>query len=94
MELLFYENNNFERYVKKLTAQKVNAFSLITHYANGKHYLACYTVGAKGQPSFVRIYQYPNVDAALVNKSFYKADHVDFKWNPRGKSKTKIFLMF
>lgn len=45
------------------------------------------TLFFKGQPSFVRIYKYPNFggpQAALANKSFFKADDVQMKWNKTG----------
>lgn len=45
------------------------------------------TLFSKGQPSFVRIYKYPNFggpQAALANKSFFKADDVQMKWNKTG----------
>jgi translation initiation factor 2A len=40
--------------------------------------------GSKGQPCFVRVYQYPNLTAALAQRSFYKAENVEFKWNVKG----------
>ena len=68
-----------------MCSQKVANYSMVTNVQSGNHYVACYTVGVKGQPSFVRIYQYPKFDGmAVANKSFYKADYVDFKWNPKG----------
>lgn len=42
----------------------------------------------QGQPSFARIYQYPNFagnNAVLANKSFFKADRIHFFWNKIGK---------
>ncbi|CAG2102410.1 unnamed protein product [Medioppia subpectinata] len=87
MELNFYENNRYERFTQRMCAQKVANYSMVTNSQTGCHYVACYTVGVKGQPSFVRIYQFPRFDGvAIANKSFYKADTVDFKWNHRGDS--------
>ncbi|XP_054165531.1 eukaryotic translation initiation factor 2A-like, partial [Oppia nitens] len=87
MELNIYENNRFERYVHRMCSQKVANYSVVTDSQTGCHYIACYTVGAKGQPSFVRIYQYPRFEGmAIANKSFYKADYVDFKWNQKGNA--------
>ena len=85
MELNFYEDNKFERFVHRMVAQKVANYSMVTNRQTGCHYLACYTVGSKGQPSFVRVYRYPRFEGvAVANKSFYKADTVDFKWNHKG----------
>ncbi len=41
----------------------------------------------QGQPSFVRVYRYPDFagpGSALANKSFYKADKCDMIWNNKG----------
>jgi len=84
-ELLFYENNNFESYVKKFRYSKVADFSLATNKRTGIHYFACYTLGTKGQPSFVKLYQYPSFDNVIANRSFYRTDNVTFKWRDRGK---------
>ena len=49
--------------------------------------MAVYVPGSKGAPSFVRLYQYPNFagpQAALANKSFFKADKVTMLWNKKG----------
>ncbi|CAG2162203.1 unnamed protein product, partial [Oppiella nova] len=75
MELNFYSDNHFERYAHRMCSQKVANYSMVTNSGTGCHYVACYTVGVKGQPSFVRIYQFPRFDGiAIANKSFYKAD--------------------
>ena len=42
----------------------------------------------QGQPSFVRLYQYPHFggpNSALGNKSFYQADKVEINWNKKGE---------
>lgn len=47
-----------------------------------------YVPGSKGAPSFVRIFQYPQLagpDAALATKSFFKADRVNMQWNNKGR---------
>ncbi|KAK3095407.1 hypothetical protein FSP39_014310 [Pinctada imbricata] len=84
-ELHFFEGNNFETIKTKLHLQKVSLFSLAS---SGPPYtVAGYVPGSKGQPSFVRIFRYPNFggpQAALANKSFFKADDVQMKWNKAG----------
>ena len=47
----------------------------------------------KSEPSAIRLYQYPNVEAPIANKSFFNADKVDFKWNKSGKF-TSILILF
>ncbi|CAG5136611.1 unnamed protein product, partial [Candidula unifasciata] len=86
-ELHFFENNEFDTIVTKLHLQKVSAFSLAKNSA--PYTIAAYVPGSKGQPSFVRIYRYPNFggpESTLVNKSFFKADRVNFFWNRPGIS--------
>lgn len=95
MELNFYENNVFDKYVRKMSSQKVANYSMTTNRKTGIHYIACYTVGVKGQPSFVRVYKYPNFEGmAIANKSFYKADNVDFKWSDEGTDQHFSYIIF
>ncbi|XP_064456682.1 eukaryotic translation initiation factor 2A-like [Ornithodoros turicata] len=85
-EVLVFENNAFEKPSTKLHLQKMSEFSLAP---GGKPYhMACLVPGSKGQPSFVRVFCHPHFDgpnAGVANKSFYKADRVDFFWNKKGK---------
>jgi len=86
-ELQFYENNNFDAIANKLHLQKVSAFSLAQKATPTS--VATYVPGTKGQPSFVRLYQYPNfggLDSVLASKSFFKADKVNFYWNKSGQN--------
>ncbi|CAH8458266.1 unnamed protein product [Dicrocoelium dendriticum] len=47
--------------------------------------LAVYIPGQKGQPSFVRIYQWRDGQCGqIANRSFYRADAVQLFWNDRG----------
>lgn len=45
-------------------------------------------IGTKGQPSFARLYKYPNFSSAglIASKSFFQGDHVEMKWNSLGNS--------
>ncbi|XP_059160587.1 eukaryotic translation initiation factor 2A-like [Physella acuta] len=86
-ELHFFESNNFDTIVNKLHLQKVSSFSLAN--STSPYAVATYVPGTQGQPSFARIYQYPNFagnNAVLANKSFFKADRVNFFWNKIGNS--------
>ena len=40
----------------------------------------------QGAPSFVRLYEYPNLSPAAIgaSKSFFRADSVTFFWNKKG----------
>ncbi|XP_064614791.1 eukaryotic translation initiation factor 2A-like [Liolophura sinensis] len=86
-ELQFNENNNLDKITQKLHVQKVTEFSISP--CTEKYYVAAYVPGSKGQPSFMRVYQYPNFggpEIALANKSFFNADRINFHWNPKGTS--------
>lgn len=84
-ELNFFEQNDFSKTSTKLHIQKTVDFS-ITPHLNPPN-IASYVPGTKGSPSFVRLYKYPNLSghsAAIAQKSFFRADSVDMKWNRRG----------
>ncbi|CAL1532715.1 unnamed protein product [Lymnaea stagnalis] len=86
-ELHCFEKNNFDNIVTKLILQKVSNFGLAKSIP--PYTIATYVPGTKGQPSFVRIYRYPNFagpESTLANKSFFKADRVNFFWNKIGSS--------
>lgn len=85
-ELQFYENNSFDRWTHKMESQKVANFAIAINKRNNAKYVACYSSGVKGQPSFVRMYRYPNLGNAISQKSFFKADSVNLMWSPRGDS--------
>ncbi|XP_076100063.1 eukaryotic translation initiation factor 2A-like [Mytilus galloprovincialis] len=84
-ELHFFENNDFDSIKTKLHMQKVSSFSLAV--SGPPYYVAGYVPGSKGQPSFIRLYKYPNfggLGAAIANRSFYKAEDVKMLWNNAG----------
>lgn len=86
-EVHFYENNNFDEIVRKIYLQKIAEFKL----SPGKqsYHAVCYVPGTKGQPSNIKLYKYPNFEgnsAVIASKSFFKADKVDMKWNPKGSA--------
>ncbi|KAM9318074.1 eukaryotic translation initiation factor 2A [Pholidichthys leucotaenia] len=86
-ELHFYENNDFSTIANKLHMQKVSDFSLSPGGSPSK--VVVYVPGAKGAPSFVRLYQYPalgGLTAALANKSFFKGDKVTMQWNNKASA--------
>ncbi|XP_075747254.1 eukaryotic translation initiation factor 2A [Rhipicephalus microplus] len=84
-EVHIYESNNFETFCHKIHLQKLAEFSLAP--GDKPYHIACHVPGTKGQPSFVRAFRHPNYEgpsAGIANKSFYKADKVDFRWNKKG----------
>lgn len=86
-ELHFFENSNFDEIKTKLHLQKVAGYSLAC--AGPPYMVAGYVPGVKGQPSFVRVYKYPNFggpNAAIANRTFFKADKVEMMWNKTGSA--------
>lgn len=84
-EVQFYTGGEFHKAATKLYLQGVAGFS-ISPSIREPYMIAAYVQGKKGQPSAVRLFQYPNFadGQALANKSFFKADKVDMMWNNKG----------
>ncbi|KAK6167184.1 hypothetical protein SNE40_021277 [Patella caerulea] len=83
--LHFFEANSYETVKAKLDLFKISDYSLAPSAPN--YMIAAYCAGTKGQPSFVRIFKYPNFggpSAALANKSFFKAERIALFWNKVG----------
>ncbi|OTF77576.1 hypothetical protein BLA29_013463, partial [Euroglyphus maynei] len=81
-EILFYENNDYDHCVRKISQPKLTTYSFVTNKA-GCNFVAIYVKGQKGSPSMIRIHGYPHTDNVIVSKSFYKVDTVDIKWNSK-----------
>jgi len=86
MEVQVYETNAMESLTKRMTDLKVANFSVSPSHA--PYYFLCYIQGTKGQPSFAKLFRYPNLNPAevIANKSFFQGDHVEMKWNKAGTS--------
>lgn len=81
----FFKGTDFQTFINKLHIDKLADFRLSPNAA-GPMRISCFARGAKGAPSFVRIFQYPNLrpDEQIAHKSFFKADNADMLWNQRG----------
>ncbi|KAM5442426.1 hypothetical protein MferCBS31731_002304 [Microsporum ferrugineum] len=80
-EVQFYESGNLAAVWKKLRVEGVSDFAL----SPGKgHAVATFIPERKGQPASVRIFDMPNFNAPVSQKSFYKGDKVQLKWNNTG----------
>ncbi|GBN63210.1 Eukaryotic translation initiation factor 2A [Araneus ventricosus] len=85
-EVHFFEDAKFDTISKKIFIQKVAYFSLAP--GSAPYHVACFVPGTKGQPSFVRLFKYPNFEGSnsvIAQKSFFKAERTDFYWNKTGK---------
>ncbi|KAK3596710.1 hypothetical protein CHS0354_025008 [Potamilus streckersoni] len=81
-EIHFFEDHNFDVIKEKLHLQKISTFALSP--AGPPYMVAGYVPGSKGQPSFVRLFKYPNLSTPIANKSFFKCDKVEMAWNKAG----------
>nr|XP_049698607.1 eukaryotic translation initiation factor 2A [Helicoverpa armigera] len=90
--VLIYENGELDRYTQQITADKLKSFSVSPSPAP-TYYFALFTLGKAGQPSFWRVYKYPDFkdeSQAVVSRSSFQADKATFYWNRRG---TNVFAM-
>jgi translation initiation factor 2A len=89
-EVQFYEAGNFESIAHKIHLKKVEDYSMSPN--SKPTHVVTYVPGAKGAPSFCRLYQYPafNDNQVMANKSFFQADKVEMKWNAPG---TAVLLL-
>lgn len=81
----FFNGNDFQTVINKIHIDKLTDFKLSPN-VKPPYRISCFAKGAKGAPSFVRIFQYPNLkpDDQIANKSFFKADNADMLWNEKG----------
>ena len=80
-EVQFYELPNMSNVWGHLRVEGVADFAL----SPGKNYsIAAFVPERKGQPAMVKVFQIPNWNAVCSQKSFYKADRVQLKWNDLG----------
>lgn len=79
-EIQFYEKSKPGIIANKLRVENLTSFSM----SGFSKCVAVHSSGKKGQPSSIRLYQYPNVQNVLANKSFFNAHNVDYKWNKSG----------
>lgn len=85
-EAFFFETHSESGYTKpanKIGGSRGGELS-IAGSGNNPH-VALYVRGAKGQPSMVKIYRYPALEAnqVVAAKSFFQADRVEMRWNKR-----------
>ncbi|KAI9104693.1 eukaryotic translation initiation factor eIF2A-domain-containing protein [Phlyctochytrium arcticum] len=81
-EIHFFDPQQFEKGPsKKLRVEGVASFSL----SPGKRTIvAVFVAEKKGQPGSVKLYDVANFTAPLAQKSFFRADTVNFHWNRLG----------
>lgn len=80
-EVQFYESDNLKSVWNKLCVEGVTDFAV----SPGKnHSVAIFVPERKGQPAAVKLYTVPNFSAPVSQKTFFKGDKVQMKWNDQG----------
>ncbi|KAI5806122.1 eukaryotic translation initiation factor eIF2A-domain-containing protein [Geopyxis carbonaria] len=80
-EIQVFESSDMSTVWGHLRVEGVADFAL----SPGKNYsIAVFVPERKGNPAMVKVFQIPNWKTVLSQKSFYKADRVQLKWNNIG----------
>lgn len=82
-EVQFYKSKDLGTVWNKLHIDGLTDFSL----SPGKnHSVAVFVPERKGQPAAVKVFQVPQFSSPVSQKTFFKGDKVQFKWNALGTS--------
>ena len=82
-EVQIYESKDLGTVWNRLRVEGVSDFAL----SPGKtHSVAVFTPERKGQPASVKVFKVPEFSAPVSQKTFFKGDKVQLKWNLEGTS--------
>lgn len=80
-QIEFYDSKNFTKPWSRLRAENVSNFSV----SPGQNYsIAVFIPEKSGKPASVRVYQFPNFEQPVSQKTFFKAETAQMKWNKLG----------
>jgi len=82
-EVQFYESKDLGTVWNKLRVEGVTDFALA---GNKTHSVAVFVPERKGQPATVKVFNVPQFNAPVSQKTFFKGDKVQLKWNQEGTS--------
>ncbi|TLS24603.1 hypothetical protein PpBr36_08296 [Pyricularia pennisetigena] len=82
-EVQFYDSNDLATVWNKLRVEGVSDFALSPGKA---HALAVFVPERKGQPAAVKVFNVPQFTAPVSQKTFFKGDKVQLKWNALGSA--------
>ncbi|KAJ5726422.1 uncharacterized protein N7483_007779 [Penicillium malachiteum] len=80
-EVQFYQSDNLSTVWNKLRVEGVADFALSPGQT---HSIAVFVPERKGQPAQVKVFVVPQFNAPVSQKSFFKGDKVQLKWNASG----------
>ncbi|KAG5925706.1 hypothetical protein E4U42_004039 [Claviceps africana] len=83
-EVQFYESHDLVTVWNKLRVEGAASFALAPGSQN--HAVAVFVPERKGQPAVVKVFNVPLFQNPISQKTFFKGDKVQFKWNKRGSS--------
>lgn len=82
-EVQFYDSNDLKTVWNKLRVEGVTDFALAP---GSTHNLAVFVPERKGQPAAVKVFNVPQFASPISQKTFFKGDKVQLKWNQQGSS--------
>lgn len=82
-EVQFYESGDLKTVWNKLRVEGVTDFAVAP---GNTHSVAVFVPERKGQPAAVKVFTVPQFAAPVSQKTFFKGDKVQFKWNEPGTS--------
>lgn len=82
-EIQFYESKDLGTVWNKLRVEGVSDFAIAP---GDKHSVAVFVPERKGQPAAVKVFNVPNFAQPVGQKTFFKGDKVQLKWNNEGTS--------
>ncbi|KAI1442797.1 translation initiation factor eIF-2A [Annulohypoxylon stygium] len=80
-EVQFYDSNDLSTVWNKLRAEGVTDFAIAPGQS---HNVAVFIPERKGQPAAVKVYNVPQFTQPISQKTFFKGDKVQLKWNSLG----------
>ncbi|EYE96244.1 translation initiation factor 2A [Aspergillus ruber CBS 135680] len=81
-EVQFYQSENLSTVWNKLRVEGVADFALSP--GKNSQSIAVFVPERKGQPAAVKVFVVPQFGAPVSQKSFFKGDKVQLKWNAQG----------
>ncbi|KAI1633084.1 eukaryotic translation initiation factor eIF2A-domain-containing protein [Biscogniauxia mediterranea] len=82
-EVQFYDSNDLSTVWNKLWVEGVTDFAIAPGQS---HNVAVFIPERKGQPGAVKVFNVPQFKTPISQKTFYKGDKVQLKWNSLGTS--------
>ncbi|KAM5352082.1 hypothetical protein ACJ41O_004805 [Fusarium nematophilum] len=83
-EVQFYESHDLVKVWNKLRVEGAANFALAPGSKN--HAVAVFVPERKGQPAAVKVFNVPLFNNPISQKTFFKGDKVQLKWNKHGSS--------